>query len=164
MTNLYSSWGSGLKTRQALRAILFLFSFCCFSILGHSQSYADVISGESGIVNSSYALNAADGAGAQFYENGDVLTLQLDATVPSGTPYYITWRKRTGEAGNARPVVRESATGGSWTDNPTLTQSSSTSFVTIAYTAQCDLNYIQITKNSAVPADPSRDQSENLPD
>ena len=153
MTNLYSSWGSGLKTRQALRAILFLFSFCCFSILGHSQSYADVISGESGIVNSSYALNAADGAGAQFYENGDVLTLQLDATVPTGTPYYITWRKRTGEAGNARPVVRESANGGSWTDNPVLTQSSSTSFVTIAYTAQCDINYIQITKNSAVPAD-----------
>jgi hypothetical protein len=153
MTNLYSSWGSCLKMRQILSTILFTFSLCCFSVMASAQSYAGSIAGENGINNSSYALGAADGSGAQFYENGDVLTLQLDATVPAGSPYYITWRKRTGEAGNARPVVRESVNGGSYTENGSLTQSSSTSFVTIAYTAGCDINYIQITKNSSVPAD-----------
>ncbi|MEZ4800189.1 MAG: T9SS type A sorting domain-containing protein [Flavobacteriales bacterium] len=136
-----------------MKTILFGFILLSLTVTATAQTFVASIVSESGITSSNLIIGAPDGSGAQLYENGDVITVQLDATIPSGTPYFIRWKKRIGESGNARPLVRESSTGGSWTDNANLCQSSSTEFVTTQYVAGIATNYLQITKTSAYPAD-----------
>jgi hypothetical protein len=83
MGNLYVSWANTSKTRRFLRSITLLISLCFTVIVSEAQNFASIVSSQSGITSADNALNGPDSQGAQLYENGDVLTLQLDATIPS---------------------------------------------------------------------------------
>jgi len=145
MANFYAIW-----PRVAVLCVLCLLTGVLES---QAQLHGVVVTSQSGTTNPSYALGSPDGYGAELFTNGNNIVLELSSTIPAGAQYQITWKMRSGEAGNAQPYVYESVNGGSFNLNPSLVVSSSTSYITSTYTAAQNMNYIKILKQNPYASD-----------
>ena len=109
------------------------------------------IESESGIGNSGNITGQPDGAFAEVYADGDIITLDFGEEYPSGTEYEITWRRRVGQSGSAIPIIRES-TLSDVSVNTQVTPLSTTSetFQTDVIVSSQAFRYLQITKEDAI--------------
>jgi hypothetical protein len=145
MAQVYAFWP---------RVAAFITVFCLGALLSTSAQLHGVgIAAQSGVTNSSYSLGDPDAYGAELFTNGNYLILELSGPIPAGAQYTITWKMRSGEAGNAQPYVYESADGVTFTQNPNLIVSSSTSYINSSYTAGINTNYIKILKQNPYASD-----------
>ncbi len=106
---------------------------------------ADVVTSQSGVTNSSFALGAPNSSSAELYETNDEIVLDLTDEIPTGTDYTIRWRRDPGSGSNPSMSVEESANGSSWT---TATGSpfrfSNTSYFYQTITASTGTRYVRI--------------------
>lgn len=86
------------------------FETCTTSSSGTSSTVNTVVNGTStvaftttGITTPTNAVGAANGTIADFYDNDDVLTLDLGQLLPTGATITVVWRKRSGQAGTVTP-------------------------------------------------------------
>ena len=101
-----------------------------------------------GVDDANEIIGSPDGAFAQVYSDGDIITVDFGEEYPSGTTYSITWRRRSGQSGNAIPIIRESTASSflSFTEVTPLSTASET-FQTDVVTSSQAFRYIQITKD-----------------
>ena len=105
------------------------------------------IAANNGTDNAGSGLGIPDGNAAALYDATDQLVIDLGQTIPSGTTYTVTWkRKNYGTAGTADMIVEESADNNTWTTNGTAPSTDSqTSFVDADLVAAGDTRYIRIS-------------------
>lgn len=112
----------------------------------------DGIESESGITNSGNITGQPDGAFAEVYTDGDVITVDFGVEYPSGTTYELTWRRKASAgSGTAIPIIRESTLSDVSvnTEKFPLTSTSAV-FQTDEITSSQAFRYIQITKEDAI--------------
>ena len=128
------------------------------SSIAYSQStgYATSVTSQSGITNATNALHAADGSYARIYDLSDYLILDLGITLPAGSTYEITWRRKSsyGDGASAEITLRESSNNSSYTTNPfNPSTTSKSSFVTTSVTANVATRYIRFAELTGIGDD-----------
>ena len=70
------------------------------------SGYADVVNSNPGILNASDILGSPDDIGAEFFDNGDYIEVDLTDLLPTGTRYNLVWKSRFGpSAGSAHVEI-----------------------------------------------------------
>ncbi|MEO1258230.1 MAG: hypothetical protein AAFZ15_05515 [Bacteroidota bacterium] len=141
-----------MSTKQLpFKSRFIVFLLWGISSIAYSQTtgYATAVTSQNGISNASNALNAADGSYAQVYDLSDYLILDLGITLPAGSTYEITWRRKSsyGDGASAEITLRESSNNSSYTTNPfNPSTTSKSSFVTTTVTANVATRYIRFAE------------------
>ena len=148
---------NGLKAAKSLVVLGFILFFILIvnaSAFAQCNGYASSVYSQSGIINASYALGSPDGYGAQLYDSGDQLALDLTGgdLIPTGSAIEITWRRAAGTSSNPQIIVAVSGNGSSWINAGTFTVSN-TSFYTQSITPSIDIRYIRFTDNNVYNLD-----------
>ena len=102
-----------------------------------------------GVNNAANVLGAADDSFAEWFTGGDRINLDFGQVYAQGTRYRITWRARSGNT-NARPVIRESTTNGSFTDVVTAYNIPDNTTISTLVTSENSFRFLQIEKVNAV--------------
>ncbi len=105
------------------------------------------------VINPDFILGNPDNQGAEFYENGDYISVDLGYTLLSGGQYTISWKQRVGATGTSTMRLFESVDGSIWTQHPqsiagTITTINETSYDLVIINANIDSRYIRILKNT----------------
>lgn len=100
-----------------------------------------------GITNGNNATGTPDGSFAQVYDPGDDLVLDFDTLLPTGSTYYLVWRRKAsyGSGPTADMVVEESADGASYSTNSVTPQDATQQFVTTTMTTETPTRYIRLS-------------------
>lgn len=112
---------------------------------GTTSGNADVIDNNAGVGNATEALDTPDGVGADFFQGGDRLDLDLTDVVPAGTTYSVIWRQRPGQGNQSRLQVFESTDGVTYNQHPnSFFQTNNETYFAENIVANQDVRYISL--------------------
>ena len=115
---------------------------------------ADVVFSSNGVVNRDEALGVPDGVGAQLYDIGDQMILDLTDIVPQYQTYTITWRRAPSTGGNPTMIIEESTNGVTYVaaiGSPfTITN---TSYFETAISSTVDTRYLRVSLDNSFNLD-----------
>ena len=140
-------------TKTAVVLAFLSFFTLSFSSSSFASSYALAVTEQYGVDHADNILGIPAGNGAPVWTNNDYIIVQMSELIEAGSTYYLTWRMRSGEPGDARPYLYESSNGSTFNENPIANMTSSTNWVTSAYVAQQDFEFLKIKKLSSYSSD-----------
>lgn len=111
-----------------------------------SPSHPLVVSSQTGVTDNGNITNAPDGLYADFYENGDVIVVDMGTVYAAGTKYVITWRERAGQGGTAQPLIEESTNNTTYTTLTAVVATDDIAGVADTVNAENDFRYLRISK------------------
>ncbi|MEM6963694.1 MAG: hypothetical protein AAF573_02940, partial [Bacteroidota bacterium] len=118
------------------------------------SGHADNVVAQSGVPNSNDALGAIDATGAQLWDNGDQLVLDLTDEIGIGENYTVRWRRDPGTGGNPSVTLEESTDGTSWTTvGGSPFTFSNTNFFNQTIATSMNVRYLRFTTNNVFNAD-----------
>lgn len=109
--------------------------------------YVQAIEEDDGVGDQNAAIGPPDGDRADLHDNGDELGVDFGQVIPSGTVFYMRWRKRSG-GGTSRAGIDQALTSAdyaanNWTAAPTQTTTSN-SLIISSWTSTVDLQFLHI--------------------
>ncbi|MAT53783.1 MAG: hypothetical protein CMN32_04835 [Saprospirales bacterium] len=108
--------------------------------------YAESVVASTGVTNPAYATGSADNTGAELYDTGDQLLLDMGHIVGAGNEYSINWRRALNTNDDPLIQVEESLDGQSFTEAFGSPFSfSSTTYFTQTLSAQSNFRYLRFT-------------------
>lgn len=116
--------------------------------------YGVTVTSQTGVTSSANATGAPNSTNAQLYDSGDIITLDLGVTIPSGKTITIRWKKPSGFSTSPAASVQWSANNSSYTTfagspftvsssayvNQNLTTVGNTRYIRISTTNSGDLD------------------------